>query len=67
MGKRGFPPFSPSGFRVTVVRERAIDRRSFFNISSFQISGGDFDLGGRDVTPRVANLHDYVNHMIKNA
>jgi hypothetical protein len=49
------------------VRERAIDRRSFFNISSFQISGGDFDLGGRDVTPRVANLHDYVNHMIKNA
>jgi hypothetical protein len=57
-------PFSPSGFWVAVERERATVRCSFEPFS-FQISGCDFVLGGRVVTPRVSNPHDYVNHMFK--
>jgi hypothetical protein len=32
---------------------------------SFQISGRDFVLGGRAVTPRVSNPYDYVNQVFK--
>jgi hypothetical protein len=43
--------------------ERAIVRYPFCNLSPFQISGRDFILGGRTVTPHVSKPHDYVNHM----
>ncbi len=32
---------------------------------SFQISGRDFVLGGRAVTPHVSNPYDYVNQVFK--
>jgi hypothetical protein len=32
---------------------------------SFQISGRDFVLGGRAITPHVSNPYDYVNHVFK--
>jgi hypothetical protein len=40
-------------------------RCSILNLSPFQISGRDFVLGGRAVTPHISNPHDYVNHMFK--
>jgi hypothetical protein len=36
-----------------------------FEHFSFQISGRDFILGGRVVTPCISNSHDYVNHIFK--
>jgi hypothetical protein len=35
------------------------------NLFSFQISGRDFVLGGRTITPSVSNPNDYANYMFK--
>jgi hypothetical protein len=47
------------------VREHATIRCPFRTFFSFQISGQDFVLGGRAVTPCVSNPLDYVDHMFK--
>jgi hypothetical protein len=65
MGKQGFPPFIPSRFRASIKRECATLRCPFriFSLSNLRT----IFFRGEAVIPQVANLHDYVNHMIKNA
>jgi hypothetical protein len=65
MGKRGFPPFSPFGFRAVIERERAIVRYPFRTFSPSKSQDDILFYGGRAVTPHVSNLQDYVNHIFK--
>jgi hypothetical protein len=59
--------FSVLAIRISNCRREGTCDCSLYllNLSPFQISGRDFVLGGRAVTPHVSNPHDYVNHKFR--